>query len=79
MTCEEFIKACVNSGYVYRSEVKELKKWLEENPKEVYAEEYFIEVYRHFDAIRYENSFSDKWRLVERQKTTKHYTNISGR
>lgn len=80
MNCDEFIKACVDGGYIYRSEVKELKKWLEKYPKEFYTEEYFIEVYRHFEAIRHEDNISAKWRyILDRHKTTKRYKNISGK
>lgn len=81
MTYDEFINACVDGGYIYRSEVKELKKWLEENPKESYTEECFIEVYRHFETIRYEDNISNKWRYdpfeLNGYKTTKRYKNIS--
>ena len=82
MTCDEFIKACVDGGYIYRSEVKGLKEWLKQNPKETYTEECFIEVYRHFEAIR--NNTSDKWRFgcdgrLNGYRMTKHYKNISGR
>ena len=84
MTCDEFVKACVDGGYIYRSEVKRLKEWLEQNPKESYTEEHFIEVYRHFEAIRYEDNISGKWHhgydgRLNGYKTTKHYKNISGR
>lgn len=78
MTCDEFIKACVDGGYVYRSEVKELKKWLEENPKESYTDDCFIEVYRHFEAIRPKFDTLGKWRSeFGVQKTTKRYKNIT--
>lgn len=65
MTSEEFIKACVDSGYITRFEKKKLREWLDRHPKDSYTESDFITVYRHFNTSNHnDTAHDDKWQYT---------------
>ena len=77
MTSNEFIKVCLNMGYVAKDNrsIKSLNEWVKLNPKNSYTEEDFIEVHRCFDGNIYTN---DKWRNEHGGfKSTRHFKNFS--
>lgn len=77
MTSKDFIKACIDRGYVVRSKIKRLEEWVEKHPKDTYDENCFMEAYRYCESFRYgEHIPYDKWRrFYGGTKTTKRYDN----
>lgn len=75
MTGKEFIKACIDGGYVARSKVDMLKEWMKHHPKDTYDEDCLIQVYRYCEETRYGDDIPcSKWRYMYNGiKTTKRY------
>ena len=50
MTLNEFLRQCIELGYANK---KDRKRWCEENPKDLYSEDDFMDVFRYLNTPKH--------------------------
>lgn len=49
MTLNEFLRQCIDLGYANKKDRQRIKRWCEENQKDLYSEDDFMDVFRYLN------------------------------